>query len=296
MEMSPPMEIPAVVNRAFIEYTKSDHDHGGEGWEFGTCLWSPSVDAGGRSYSLMREPTEGDLVVHFMDRALAGYSWVARPFQEIHEPPPSPGPWADRPSYFRIDLRDFTSLPEPVTTKQILATYAEEIEREVLQGVPTHYPFHSGKNGLGVNQGQYLTILTPNLFAVFNQALQIPTVLPGEPEQGTSGREDYSEGKRRLRETSYFARNPKLVRDAKEKYGYVCQVCGFDYGKAYGELGEGYIEVHHLNPLSERPETEEEQLSTNLDEVMVVCANCHRMLHRKSPALDPAVVKECLSS
>ena len=54
-------------------------------------------------------------------------------------------------------------------------------------------------------------------------------------------------------------------------------ICGFDFELKYGELGKGYIEVHHIKPLS------------NLDEVVIVnpetdlicvCANCHRMLHR----------------
>jgi 5-methylcytosine-specific restriction protein A len=49
-------------------------------------------------------------------------------------------------------------------------------------------------------------------------------------------------------------RNPKLRR---EKLAQVqaaglpiaCEVCAFDFGKAYGTLGEGYIEVHHILPL-----------------------------------------------
>jgi predicted HNH restriction endonuclease len=296
MEISPPAEIPAVANRAFIEYTYSEHGHGGPGWEFETCLWSPTKDAGGSdSYAVMREPDEGDLVIHVLDRELVGYSRVAEPFKEVSENPPNPGNWEGRPTYYRIELRDFQQTAESIPVSEICETYAEEIEREINLGAPKYFAFNSGTRGVRFNQ-QYLSVLTPTIVGVFNQALRIPVAVSDETGEEASGREDYSEGKRRLRETSYFARNPKLVRDAKEKYGYVCQVCGFDYGKAYGELGEGYIEVHHLNPLSERPETEEEQLSTNLDEVMVVCANCHRMLHRKSPALDPSVVKKGLSS
>ena len=45
-----------VVDRSiWIEITKSEHKHGGYGWEFGTCLWSPNRNrAGSDSYSLMR--------------------------------------------------------------------------------------------------------------------------------------------------------------------------------------------------------------------------------------------------
>jgi len=39
---------PEPKARVWIEDTKSEHQHGGPGWEFGTCLWSPSTDEKGR--------------------------------------------------------------------------------------------------------------------------------------------------------------------------------------------------------------------------------------------------------
>jgi len=57
-----------------------------------------------------------------------------------------------------------------------------------------------------------------------------------------------------------------------------CEVpgCGFDFAAAYGDLGVGYAEVHHLDPLGERGGPS----ATTLDRLAVVCANCHAMLHR----------------
>lgn len=53
----------------YIEITKSDHLHGGVGWEFGQCLWSPNRNRAGHDrYSLMREPKVGDLVLHFYNK------------------------------------------------------------------------------------------------------------------------------------------------------------------------------------------------------------------------------------
>lgn len=81
-------------------------------------------------------------------------------------------------------------------------------------------------------------------------------------------------------------RNPKAVRKKKEfafnKYGYLqCEVCGFIYKDVYGELGDGYIECHHNVPLAEI----DIQHETKISELSLVCANCHRMLHRKRPAI-----------
>ena len=54
-------------------------------------------------------------------------------------------------------------------------------------------------------------------------------------------------------------------------------ICGFDYEKVYGELGRGYIEVHHIKPLA----SQEEEVRVNPEtDLICVCANCHRMLHR----------------
>lgn len=75
-------------------------------------------------------------------------------------------------------------------------------------------------------------------------------------------------------------RNQRLRRQAITEYGDSCQICGFNFGETYGEMGVGYIEVHHLQPLSKRRQTHQ---ATTKD-VAVVCANCHRILHRSGKA------------
>lgn len=54
-------------------------------------------------------------------------------------------------------------------------------------------------------------------------------------------------------------------------------ICGFDFEKKYGELGKGYIEVHHIKPLSD---LNEEVVVNPVTDLICVCSNCHRMLHR----------------
>jgi predicted HNH restriction endonuclease len=59
----------------------------------------------------------------------------------------------------------------------------------------------------------------------------------------------------------------------------ICEVphCGFDFHTQYGELGVGFVEVHHRKPLSQAPRRSQ---SIRLSDLAVVCANCHRMIHR----------------
>ena len=47
-------------------------------------------------------------------------------------------------------------------------------------------------------------------------------------------------------------RDPTLKPHAIAKYGYGCMVCDFNFLEAYGDAGEGYIELHHLKPISKR--------------------------------------------
>jgi len=60
-----------------------------------------------------------------------------------------------------------------------------------------------------------------------------------------------------------------------------CEACTFDFEKFYHKLGKGYVECHHRTPLSEL-ETEQK---TKLDDLALVCSNCHRMLHREISTL-----------
>jgi len=76
-------------------------------------------------------------------------------------------------------------------------------------------------------------------------------------------------------------RNAALVRRRKqlalEKDGRLaCEVCGFDFSERYGALGDGFIECHHTIPVSQLKPGDR----TRLQDLALVCANCHRMLHR----------------
>ncbi|MDE6538138.1 MAG: HNH endonuclease [Muribaculaceae bacterium] len=72
-------------------------------------------------------------------------------------------------------------------------------------------------------------------------------------------------------------RNPELRRRCIEFHGWRCKACGLDFVEKYGELGEDFIEVHHLFPISQ---TEGEHVVNPEKDLVPLCANCHAMIHR----------------
>lgn len=83
---------------------------------------------------------------------------------------------------------------------------------------------------------------------------------------------------RKLREHKRIERNRSLAKKAKKFHGYICKACGFDFEKQYGEIGKGFIEAHHLTPLS-KLKGQVVKLSPEFD-FTVLCPNCHRMIHK----------------
>lgn len=65
---------------------------------------------------------------------------------------------------------------------------------------------------------------------------------------------------------------------AIEIHGTSCVVCGFNFEQFYGDHGKDFIEIHHIKPLSTLDEAVEIDPERDL---VPVCSNCHRMLHRK---------------
>jgi 5-methylcytosine-specific restriction enzyme A len=79
-----------------------------------------------------------------------------------------------------------------------------------------------------------------------------------------------------------YERNPAARRRCIEHYGTSCFICGFNFGKVFGELGKGFIHVHHLRPLSEIGEDYEVD---PVQDMRPVCPNCHAIIHRRSTPL-----------
>jgi 5-methylcytosine-specific restriction endonuclease McrA len=91
-------------------------------------------------------------------------------------------------------------------------------------------------------------------------------------------------------------RRPEIVSAKKaqvlKKTGRLkCEVCGFDFQERYGAIGEGFCEVHHKVPLSSL----NEETETKLQDLSILCSNCHRMIHRTKPMSDVNEFKATIS-
>ena len=86
-----------------------------------------------------------------------------------------------------------------------------------------------------------------------------------------------TEGRKTVYYTTKYERSTQNREAAIRIHGTKCMICGFDFEKKYGELGKGYIEVHHIRPMSE---IDEEVVVNPEKDLICVCSNCHRMLHR----------------
>lgn len=92
----------------------------------------------------------------------------------------------------------------------------------------------------------------------------------------------YAEGRPKTITIKTYDRSPAAREACIEHHGYNCAVCGFNFGKVYGDIGESFIEVHHLRQIADQGD---EHLVDPVEDLRPVCANCHRMLHKVRPPL-----------
>ncbi|MDM8556728.1 HNH endonuclease [Desulfococcaceae bacterium HSG7] len=90
--------------------------------------------------------------------------------------------------------------------------------------------------------------------------------------------DEYSATENRKLVTKHIIRerNSNLSSHRKRRDGYQCQICKMKFEKVYGEIGKNFAEAHHIIPLAQLETTQR----TTINDLVTVCANCHRMLHK----------------
>jgi hypothetical protein len=95
--------------------------------------------------------------------------------------------------------------------------------------------------------------------------------------------DEYAEGKTAYKTHRCRERNQKVIKKAKDSFKkkhngrLFCEVCKIDFSLVYGERGKNFIEGHHKKLVSEMKEGE----TTKVEDIAMLCSNCHRMIHRK---------------
>ena len=104
-------------------------------------------------------------------------------------------------------------------------------------------------------------------------------------EHGNNSMMEVKEGKRFVSEAMFRVRNQALIDLKKRRSDYRCEVCNMKFKDVYGDIGSEYIVAHHVKTIGSRKKASK----STLDDISLVCANCHDMLHTKDP---PYSIKE----
>jgi 5-methylcytosine-specific restriction protein A len=168
------------------------------------------------------------------------------------------------------------------------------------RNITTVHPDYVGRpsNGNKLDREVLLEFLDdPQRMHGYAQSLR-QAAADDEPENAPQliGDEEESvlEGRYLLRIHRVRERNPALrakkIRTVRARgEPLVCEACGFDFGKTYGDRGQGFIECHHVEPLHQTRER-----STTINDLALLCSNCHRMIHRKPPWPTPAQLRDLI--
>lgn len=97
----------------------------------------------------------------------------------------------------------------------------------------------------------------------------------------TKSKKTYLEGKSKDIIQTRYERNPEARKRCLKHFGISCQVCEFNFEHHFGEVGQGFIHVHHRNQIADIGKEHEVD---PVNDLIPVCPNCHAMIHSKRPA------------
>jgi HNH endonuclease len=102
-----------------------------------------------------------------------------------------------------------------------------------------------------------------------------------------------TEGREIFQELTKYERNPKAREICIAHHGDSCKVCGMNFGLVYGDIGVGFIHVHHIVPISQK--NSEYEIDPVRD-LIPLCPNCHSMAHKKNLPFNVTELKELVLS
>jgi len=176
--------------------------------------------------------------------------------------------------FYESDITHASARIDQIKEKSILEV---TIKRPIIDDLT----FNKTKNLLENSINSYLSIFInfDKFLSNEESVYELPFIEENEELTFPEGKEKYILHKSK-------ERNNELVRKVKELNSkkdnkLSCQICGFSFLDKYGEIGKGFIEAHHTFPISEL----KEETNTKIEDLAMLCSNCHRMVHRRRPWL-----------
>ncbi|MBE7495753.1 MAG: HNH endonuclease [Verrucomicrobiaceae bacterium] len=168
-----------------------------------------------------------------------------------------------------VEERRYAHLKRPLPAGKLNAPVAEHYEDEESHH---YFGFYERMKGTPAQIEARFTRQAVDFF------MDVIRQLPGSTEDDEQAEVfPQIENRRLVRSHLIRERSRFLAAQCKERDGYECQVCGMSFARVYGQqLGKDFAEAHHKRPLSHLGG----QVKTRLEDLITVCANCHRMLHR----------------
>lgn len=154
--------------------------------------------------------------------------------------------------------------------ESIRADFGESTYHKALSALEKHLDYY---DSLGQGHQVKLRDLLKKAVAELSNTPLYPD------EIGTD--EALCEGSKKTVSVNAYERNPEARQRCLQHFGHRCSVCGIDFEQAYGDIGKGFIHVHHLLELSI---IAKEYKINPTEHLRPVCPNCHAMLHKRKPA------------
>ena len=124
-------------------------------------------------------------------------------------------------------------------------------------------------------------------------------VIDGVPKADDFGvtelkiRNRHIEGAPRRVEVTRYERDRRARQECIDHYLPTCVVCQLTFEDRYGKIGRGYIQVHHLVPISRWGNDYE---CDPIRDLRPICPNCHAMVHQRNPPYSVEYVRRVLTA
>jgi hypothetical protein len=279
---------PINSKNVYIEITNPEH--GGDGWELGNCLWSPTENRSGQAtWRLMNKIRRGDIIIHLVLLNNL-YHWYGISLAEselmtTNNTPPIPSKWEGFEFYQRVNLSNFIPLPRPYPTDEFFSAYYRQLTMIRKDEEEGQFYVVYGKNEQIRMAQRYVAKCPASLYALFDDFSSGISFNPVfhtdeyEPTIHEPQNPDFFPPGRVETKVSRIIRDTELARQIKAEFKWRCQICGSSIQLTNDCY---YAEAHHIQPLGS--DYQGPDIRSN---IIIVCPNHHTEFDYGVIAIDP---------